>query len=206
MYWLHVERLGLVERWTRAQSGELGVGAVLWGVWVPVHDFGIVISQATGVNLLSLLLCLLLLLLVLLLLLLLLLLCLLLLLLCLLLLLLLLCLCLLLLLLCLLLCLLLLRSPARSLGFRPPRWPSGQDVRLESGRSRVRIPLAPGFFRGSSHTIDLKIVTPVATLPGAWCYRVSAGTGRPGVSMLWLGEMESLVCNFYVSMAARKIV
>ena len=24
--------------------------------------------------------------------------------------------------------------------------------------------------------------TPVATLPGAWCYRVSAGTGRPGIS------------------------
>ena len=38
----------------------------------------------------------------------------------------------------------------------------------------------PGFesrlcrdFLGSSHTSDLKIGTPVATLPGAWCYRVS---------------------------------
>ena len=31
---------------------------------------------------------------------------------------------------------------------------------------------------------DLKIGTPVATLPGAWRYRVSAGTGRPGVSIL----------------------
>ena len=30
----------------------------------------------------------------------------------------------------------------------PPRWPSGKGVRLESGRSRVQIPLAPGFFRG----------------------------------------------------------
>ena len=30
----------------------------------------------------------------------------------------------------------------------PPRWPSGQGVRLESGRSWVRIPLATGFFRG----------------------------------------------------------
>ena len=39
-------------------------------------------------------------------------------------------------------------------------------------------------FSGSSHTSDLKIGTPVATLPGAWCYRVSAGTGRPGVSIL----------------------
>ena len=33
-------------------------------------------------------------------------------------------------------------------------------------------------------TSDLKIGTPVATLPGAWRYRVSAETGRPGVSIL----------------------
>ena len=43
---------------------------------------------------------------------------------------------------------------------------------------------------GSSHTSDLKTGTPVATLPGAWCYRVSAGTGWPGVTTLWLGEVE----------------
>ena len=49
----------------------------------------------------------------------------------------------------------------------------------------------PGFesllrrdFSGSSHTSDLKIGTPVATLPGAWRDRVSAGTGGPGVSIL----------------------
>ena len=49
----------------------------------------------------------------------------------------------------------------------------------------------PGFesslrrdFSESSHTSDFKIGTPVATLPGAWHYRVSAGTGRPGVSIL----------------------
>ena len=49
----------------------------------------------------------------------------------------------------------------------------------------------PGFesclrrdFLGSSHTSDLKIGTLVATLPGAWRYRVSAGTGWPGVSIL----------------------
>ena len=48
----------------------------------------------------------------------------------------------------------------------------------------VRIPLATGFFSGSSHTSDLKIGTPVATLLGAWHYRVSAGTGRPSVSIL----------------------
>ena len=69
----------------------------------------------------------------------------------------------------------------------------------------------PGFesrlrrdFSRSSHTSDLKIGTPVATLPGAWRYRVSAGTGRPGVSVL--GEVESLMCSFYLSVAARKIV
>ena len=49
----------------------------------------------------------------------------------------------------------------------------------------------PGFeshlrqdFSGSSHTRDIKIGTPVATQPGAWRYRVSAGTGWLGVSML----------------------
>ena len=36
--------------------------------------------------------------------------------------------------------------------------------------------------------------------------RVSTGTGRSGVSILWLGEMESLVCNFCLSVAACKIV
>ena len=37
-------------------------------------------------------------------------------------------------------------------------------------------------FSGSCHTSDLKIGTPVATLPGAWRYiRASAG---PGVSIL----------------------
>ena len=71
----------------------------------------------------------------------------------------------------------------------------------------------PGFkshlrqdFSGSSHTSDLKIDTPVATLPGAWHYKVSAGTGRPGVSILWLDEVESWICNFYLSVAACKTV
>ena len=67
-------------------------------------------------------------------------------------------------------------------------------------------PAWAGIFQGSGHTSDFKIGTPVATLPGAWRYRVSTGTGWPGVSILWLGEMESLICNFYLSVAARKIV
>ena len=71
----------------------------------------------------------------------------------------------------------------------------------------------PGFeshlrqdFSGWSHTSILTIGTPVATLPGAWHYRVNAGTGQSGVSMLWLDEVENLICNFYLSVAARKIV
>ena len=63
-----------------------------------------------------------------------------------------------------------------------------------------------GIFSGSSHTSDSKIGTPVATLSGTWRYRVSTGTGRPGVSILWLGEVERLICNFHLSVAARKIV
>ena len=65
--------------------------------------------------------------------------------------------------------------------------------------------LRRGDFSGSSHTSDLEIGTPVATLPGAWRYGVSAGTSRPGVSILWLDEVKSLICNFYLSVAARTL-
>ena len=61
-----------------------------------------------------------------------------------------------------------------------------------SGRSSVRIHLRQDFSR-LSHTSDLKIGTPAAALPGAWRCRVSARTGQPGVSILSLGEMESLI-------------
>ena len=62
----------------------------------------------------------------------------------------------------------------------------GRVVKASASR-----PEDPGFesrmrreFSGSIHTSDLKIGTSVANLPGAWRYRVSAGTGRPGVSIL----------------------
>ena len=45
----------------------------------------------------------------------------------------------------------------------------------------------------------------MATLPDAWRCRVSAGTGWLGVSILWLGEMEGLVCSFYLSVAASSV-
>ena len=41
-----------------------------------------------------------------------------------------------------------------------------------------------GDVSGSSHTSDLNIDTPVASLPDAWRHRVSAGTGLAGVSKL----------------------
>ena len=65
--------------------------------------------------------------------------------------------------------------------------PVGLEVKASASRAAD-----PGFdsclcredFSGLSHTNDLKTGTPVATLQGAWCYRVSAGTGWPGVSIL----------------------
>ena len=83
----------------------------------------------------------------------------------------------------------------------------GQVVKASASRAED-----PGFesrlrqdFSGSSHTSDFNIGTPVAILPGAWRYRVSAGTGRPGVSILWLGEVESWICSFYLSVVAHQI-
>ena len=60
---------------------------------------------------------------------------------------------------------------------------------VKASASRAQDPgfesrLRSGDFPGSSHTVDLKIGTPVATLPRAWCYKISAGTGWPGVSIL----------------------
>ena len=60
-------------------------------------------------------------------------------------------------------------------------------------------PACARIFSGSSHTSDLKIGTPVAALPGAWRYRVSTGTGRPSISILWLGEVKSLICKVLLS-------
>ena len=62
----------------------------------------------------------------------------------------------------------------------------GQVVKASASRAED-----PGFesrlrrdFSRVESTSDLKIGTPVATLPGAWRYRISAGTGWPGVSIL----------------------
>ena len=58
---------------------------------------------------------------------------------------------------------------------RPPR-----DKQIRGSIPAV----AEGIFPGSSPTSDLKLGIPVATLPGARRYRVSAETGWPGGSIL----------------------
>ena len=63
-----------------------------------------------------------------------------------------------------------------------------------------------GAFSPSSHTSDLNIDIPVATLPGTWHHRVSGGTGWPDVSSLGLGELPSLILSFYLSVAAHSDV
>ena len=74
---------------------------------------------------------------------------------------------------------------------------------LESGRSGFDSRLGRREFSGSSHTSDLKIGTPVKA-PGV---KGSAlGLAGPGVSVLWLGEVDSLTRNSRLSVAARTIV
>ena len=58
-----------------------------------------------------------------------------------------------------------------------------------------------GDFSGSSHTSDTG-----TTLPRAWRYRVSAGTCWSGISILRQVRVENLICNFYLSVAARTLV
>ena len=55
---------------------------------------------------------------------------------------------------------------------------------LESGRPDFDSRFQCRSFTRLSHTNDLNIDTPVATLPGAWHDRVGTGSGLPGVSVL----------------------
>ena len=76
-------------------------------------------------------------------------------------------------------------SAFHSMLFHPDRL-VGLVVKASASRAEEpgSNPVCAGIFSGTNHTSDLKIGTPVATLPGAWRYRVSAGTGWPGVSIL----------------------
>ena len=61
-------------------------------------------------------------------------------------------------------------------------------------------------FSRSSHTSDFKTGTPVTTMTGAWRYRFSVRIGWPRVSILWLGEIEKLIWNLYLIVAACQLV
>ena len=83
------------------------------------------------------------------------------------------------------------------------RWPGG-DVSAWGAVDLSSIPaFAADLLTGPVTPVTEELVTPVATLPGAWRYRVSAGTGWPGVSIRRLGVIESRMCNFFLSVAAR---
>ena len=106
-----------------------------------------------------------------------------------------------------------------------PHWPSGVVFALRAAEFGSVPAFLVGLFLGSSHTSDFRICTTLwgfptrmvylhyiscvrytilvgnpqlGTLPDTWRYRVSAGTGRSSVSILWLGEIASLICNFYL--------
>ena len=44
-----------------------------------------------------------------------------------------------------------------------------------------------------------------AALPASWRYRVSARTGCPGVSIMWVGEVASLICSFCRSVVVHEM-
>ena len=77
---------------------------------------------------------------------------------------------------------------------------------VKASASRVADPsLIPAYavddFQGC-HTSDSNIGTPMATLPGA---RVSARNGRPGANIRWIGELETLICIFYLGATTRTL-
>ena len=74
-------------------------------------------------------------------------------------------------------------SSNKAVSCGPLCWPSGKASAWRAEDPGFESRLRQDFL-GSSHTSDLKIGTPLVTLPGARRYRVSTGTGRPGVSIL----------------------
>ena len=73
---------------------------------------------------------------------------------------------------------------ARAACSQPPRWPSCKASISRAAAPGFNSRFLQGEFSGSGDPSDLKIGTPEATLPDAWCYRVSAVTGLPGFSIL----------------------
>ena len=61
----------------------------------------------------------------------------------------------------------------------------------------LRVPVIP---------VPLKLTLQWLPCKGSRRYKISAGTGWPGVGILRLGEIESLICNLYRSVAACTLV
>ena len=74
-------------------------------------------------------------------------------------------------------------------------WPSGK-----ASASRAEDMGIDPWFPLLSQSSDLKLGTQV-TLPSTLCYRVIDRTGWPIVCVLWMSEIASLICSFYVSVA-----
>ena len=70
----------------------------------------------------------------------------------------------------------------------PPLWPSGKASASRPADLGSIHDFVVEIFLGRVMLMTLNIGTPVATPSGAWCYRISAGTGWPGVSLLCPGE------------------
>ena len=76
--------------------------------------------------------------------------------------------------------------------YLPHRWPMVRCP-LRERQACVRFSLCRGSFPS-----DLKVGSKTGYQARHWRYRVSAGTGLPGISILWLGEIERLSGNFSV--------
>ena len=82
--------------------------------------------------------------------------------------------------------------------YRPPQWLSGRASASRAGDPRIE----PCFLK-CSHSSDLQIGILVAALPGAGRSRVITRGGWLGVSVLRQGDIQSLICSFYLSVAER---
>ena len=84
----------------------------------------------------------------------------------------------------------------------PPCWPCGKSILPQVQQTWLLFLLSVWtFFQVESFqwlTGWYSSVFPAST----WRYRVSTGTGWPGVSMLWLGDVATLIYNFCLSVAA----
>ena len=85
-------------------------------------------------------------------------------------------------------------------------WNDGWTVKtVVTWRSSASMIPAPGFDLNFSTWISVQVESYQRWDRLVWS-QVSARTGWPGVGILWLGELTSIICSFYLSVAARQIV